>query len=112
MQHLIFIFYNYIHLWDFKVQFQLERIIMKNNIKEQLEAFTNTDTFWISYYAKKHGKIIKRFGTYTKPDTDIKGKHFISKGNDVFVYWDFNAPANDNGNKWRMATNPLKVEVA
>jgi len=112
MQHLIFIFYNYIHLWDFKVQFQLERIIMKNNIKEQLEAFTNTDTFWISYYAKKHGKIIKRFGTYTKPDTDTKGKHFISKGNDVFVYWDFNAPANENGNKWRMATNPLKVEVA
>ena len=112
MQHLIFIFYNYIHLWDFKVQFQLERIIMKNNIKEQLEAFTNTDTFWISYYAKKHGKIIKRFGTYTKPDTDIKGKHFISKGNDVFVYWDFNAPQNENGNKWRMATNPLKVEVA
>jgi hypothetical protein len=85
---------------------------MKNNIKEQLEAFTNTDTFWITYYAKKHNKIIKRFGTYTKPDTDTKGKHFISKGNDVFVYWDFNAPPNDNGNKWRMATNPLKVEVA
>ena len=84
----------------------------KKTIKEQLEQFTNTDTFWISYYAKKHGKIVKRFGTYTKPDTDIKGKHFISKGNDVFVYWDFNAPANDNGNKWRMATNPLKVEVA
>ena len=32
----------------------------KKTIKEQLEQFTNTDTFWISYYAKKHGKIIKR----------------------------------------------------
>ena len=85
---------------------------MKNNIKEQLEAFTKTDTFWISYYAKKHGKIIKRFGTYTKPDTDIKGKHVVMKGNDVFFYWDLEAEPNKNGNKWRMATNPLKVEVA
>ena len=79
-------------------------------IKKQLEAFTNTDTFWITYYAKKHKKIIKRFGTWTKPNTDTKGKHFVANGNDVFVYWDFNAPENENGNKWRMATNPLKVE--
>ena len=81
-------------------------------IKQQIEELKSTDTFYITYYAKKHGKIIKRFGTYTKPDTDIKGKHFISKGNDVFVYWDLEAEPNKNGNKWRQATNPLKVEVA
>ena len=47
-----------------------------------------------------------------KEQSDTKGKHFVANGNDVFVYWDFNAPENENGNKWRMATNPLKVEVA
>ena len=82
---------------------------MNKTIKEQLIEANN---FWISYRAKKHNnKVIKRFGTWTKPDTDIKGKHFISKGKDVFVYWDFNAEPNKNGNKWRMATDPLKVEA-
>ena len=81
-------------------------------IKQQIEELKSTDTFYITYYAKKHEEEITRHGTWTKPNTDIKGKHFISKGNDVFVYWDFNAPENENGNKWRMATNPLKVEVA
>ena len=71
-------------------------------------------TFVISYYAKKHGKIIKRQGTWIKPNTDTQGKHFVSKGNDIFVYWDLNAQPNDNGNKWRQATNPLNIirEVA
>ena len=52
--------------------------------------------FVISYYAKKHGKIIKRFGTYTKPDTDTQGKHIVSDGNDIFIYWDLNAKPNKN----------------
>ena len=69
-------------------------------------------TFVISYYAKKHGKIINRQGTWTKPDTDTQGKHFVSDGKDIFIYWDLNAVANKNGNKCRHATNPLKVEVA
>ena len=80
-------------------------------MKKTIEQLINANNFFISYYAKKHNKIIKRFGTWTKPDTNIKGKHFISKGKDVFVYWDFNAEPNKNGNKWRMATDPLKVEV-
>ena len=81
--------------------------------KTILEQLIEANNFWVSYRAKKHNnKVIKRFGTWTKPDTDIKGKHFISKGKDVFVYWDFNAEPNKNGNKWRMATDPLKVEVA
>ena len=85
---------------------------MDNKIKNQLEELASSDNFWITYYAKKHGKIIKRFGTWTKPNTDTKGKHFVANGNDVFIYWDLNAPENENGNKWRQATNPLKVEVA
>ncbi len=35
--------------------------------------------FVISYFAKKHGKIINRQGTWTKPNTDTQGKHFVSK---------------------------------
>ena len=80
--------------------------------KTILEQLIETNNFWIYYRAKKHNnEVIKRFGTWTKPDTDIKGKHFISKGKNVFVYWDFNAEPNKNGNKWRMATDPLKVEA-
>ena len=63
-------------------------------------------TFIITYYAKKHGKIINRQGTWTKPNTDILGKHFVSKGNDIFIYWDFDATPSKNGNQWRHATNP------
>ena len=40
-----------------------------------------------------------------------KGKHIHIKGNDIFVYWDHNAEPSENGNKWRKATNPLKVEA-
>ena len=42
--------------------------------------------FVISYYAKKHGKIINRQGTWTKPNTDTQGKHFVSEGNDIFIF--------------------------
>ena len=83
---------------------------------ERVEQLLNEyPTFIISYYATKHKKIIDRQGTWTKPNTDTLGKHFVSKeGNDIFVYWDFNAPPNQNGNKWRKATNPINVirEVA
>ena len=74
--------------------------------KEIIQFVKDNDTFLITYYAKKHGEIITRRGTWTKPNTDTLGKHFVSKGNDVFVYWDLDAQPNPNGNKWRMATNP------
>ena len=64
----------------------------------------------ITYYAKKYQAIITRRGTWTKPNTNTKGKHFVSKGNDVFVYWDLDAEPNKNGNQWRMATNPTSVK--
>ena len=28
----------------------------------------------------------------------------------VFVYWDLDAEPNENGNRWRKATNPLRAE--
>ena len=77
-------------------------------VKQLLKEY---NTFVISYYAKKHGKIIDRQGTWTKPNTDTPGKHFVSKeGNDIFVYWDLDAEPNENGNRWRKATNPLRAE--
>ena len=50
---------------------------------EILQFVEDNDTFLITYYAKKHGEIITRRGTWTKPNTDTKGKHFETKGNDV-----------------------------
>ena len=73
-------------------------------IKEVIQFVQDNDTFLISYYAKKHGEIITRRGTWTKPNTD-------TQGHDVFVYWDLDATPNQNGNKWRNATNP-SVRVA
>ena len=82
--------------------------------KEIITALQDNDTFLITYYAKKYQAIITRRGTWTKPNTNTQGKHFVSNGNDVFVYWDLDAEPNKNGNKWRKATNPINVvrEVA
>jgi len=79
--------------------------------QEIIQFVEDHDTFLITYYAKKHSKIITRRGTWTKPNTDTQGKHFETQGNDVFVYWDLDATPNQNGNKWRNATNP-SVRVA
>ena len=65
---------------------------------------------WLEQYADQ--AIITRKGTWTKPNTDTQGKHFVSKdGNDIFVYWDLDATPNDNGNQWRQATNPMRVRL-
>ena len=80
--------------------------------KTILEQLIEANNFWIHYHAKKHNnKEIKRYGTWTKPGTNIKGKHFISKGKNVYVYWCHNAIPSAKGNKWRKAINPLKVEA-
>ena len=78
--------------------------------KEILQFVEDHDTFLITYYAKKYQAIITRRGTWTKPNTNTQGKHFVSNGNDVFVYWDMDAEPNKNGNQWRMATNPTSVK--
>ena len=75
--------------------------------KEIIQFVENHDEFLITYYAKKYGEIITRRGTWTKPNTDTPGKHLVTKdGNDIFIYWDLDATPNQNGNKWRNATNP------
>ena len=79
---------------------------------EIIQVLQDNDTFLITYYAKTYSKIITRKGSWTKPNTNTQGKHFVSKGNDVFVYWDLNAEPNKNGNQWRKATNPTRCEVA
>ncbi len=74
---------------------------------EVLQFVEDHDEFLITYYAKKYGEIITRRGTWTKPNTDTKGKYFETKdGNDIFIYWDLDATPNQNGNRWRNATNP------
>jgi len=78
--------------------------------KEIITALQDNDTFLITYYAKKYQAIITRRGTWTKPNTNTQGKHFVSNGNAVFVYWDLDAEPNKNGNQWRMATNPTSVK--
>ena len=82
---------------------------MKTN--EILQFVQDNDTFLITYYAKKHSKIITRKGTWTKPNTDTQGKYTIINDDDCFFYWDINAKPNTNGNKWRRATNPLRLLV-
>ena len=44
---------------------------------EVLQFVEDNDTFLITYYAKKYGKIITRRGTLTKPNRDRQGKHFV-----------------------------------
>ncbi len=79
--------------------------------KNILQIIQDNDTFLISYYAKKYGKIITRRGTWTKPNTDTKGKYIVINDDHCFFYWDLNAEPNKNGNKWRRATNPTSVKV-
>ena len=43
---------------------------------------------------------------YNQVRVGVKGKHFNTQGNDVFIYWDLDATPNQNGNRWRNATNP------
>ena len=84
----------------------------KMKAEDVIAQMTSGDTFYITYYAKKHQAIITRKGTWTKPNTDTQGKHFVSKdGNDIFIYWDLNAEPNKNGNRWRHATNPLSIKL-
>ena len=58
---------------------------MKTN--EILQFVQDNDTFLITYYAKKHSKIITRKGTWTE-----KCKYFTSKvGNHMMTYFDMDA---------------------
>ena len=71
------------------------------------------ENFVITYYAKKHKKIITRNGSWTKPtDFMTTGKAFISKNGVVcFIYWDNDAEPDEKGNQWRMAINPMTIKA-
>ena len=61
--------------------------------------------FIITYFADKHDKFITRRGQFTKPETDKKGRYFISKdGKPCFIYWDLDADG------WRMATWAMTIK--
>ena len=54
---------------------------------------------------KRNGQAISSHGAY--PIVDTPGKHFVSKDrNYIFIYCDLDATPNQNGTKWRNATNP------
>ena len=70
------------------------------------------DNFVVTYYAKKHEKVITRNGSWLKPDTDTVGKAFVSKNGIVcFIYWDNDATPDEKGNQWRMAKNPMTIKA-
>ena len=53
---------------------------------EILQFVQDNDEFLITYYAKKYGKIITRRGTWTKPNTDIKGKYIVINDDHCFFF--------------------------
>jgi|TARA_R110002110_G_scaffold61294_1_gene172277 hypothetical protein len=82
---------------------------MKLDSNEKIDLIP--ETFYITYYAKKHSKIITRKGLKFKPNTDTQGKYFVSKDETpCFIYWDCNAEPNENGNQWRQATGLITVK--
>ena len=68
--------------------------------------------FVVTYFAKKHNKVITRKEWKVKPDTDTTGKAFISKNGVVcFIYWDLDATPDEKGQQWRMAKNPMTIKA-
>ena len=71
------------------------------------------ETYYITYYAKKHSKIITRKGSKFKPNTQTQGRYLASAdGTPRFWYWDCDAEPNKNGNQWRQATGLISVKSA
>jgi len=71
--------------------------------------------FYITYFAKKHQKIITRTGSAEKPN-GVLGKILTDKnGTDRFIYWDFDAinKKTQEFGVWRHATGQWTIkEVA
>ena len=62
--------------------------------------------FYITYFAKKHKKIITRKGQFDKPDgtPSEKGAYLSKQGEPVLNYWDLDA------NGWRNATGQVRIK--
>ena len=65
------------------------------------------NNFYITYYAKKHKKIITRRGRYDKPDgtPSLKGLYTDKSGQPVLNYWDLDADG------WRNATGQMYLKI-
>ena len=71
--------------------------------------------FYITYFAKKHKKIITRTASAEKNGNGVLGKILTDKnGNDRFIYWDFDATNKTGGfGDWRQAVGQWAIkEVA
>ena len=79
---------------------------MKDKVKKQIEQLQNEQTFFITYYAKKHREIITRKGKIDQTSR-VRGTWVTPKGNYCFCYYDLDA---ETLNPYRTATNPLKIE--
>ncbi len=71
--------------------------------------------FYITYFAKKHKKIITRTASAEKNGNGVLGKILKDKnGTDRFIYWDFDAENKNGGfGDWRQAVGQWAIkEVA
>ena len=65
------------------------------------------NNFYITYFAKKHSKLITRKGRYNKPDgtPSLRGSYISKKGELVLNYWDLDADG------WRNATGKVQIKA-
>ena len=75
--------------------------------KEIISALKDTDTFLITYYAKKYRAIITRKGKIDNT-SQIRGTWYTPKGNFCFCYHDLDS---ETLNPYRTATNPTRIEL-
>ena len=68
--------------------------------------------FYITYFAKKHKKIITRTASAEKNGNGVLGKILTDKnGNDRFIYWDFDAENKTGGfGDWRQAVGQWAIK--
>jgi len=84
-------------------------MVMKLDSNKKMDLIP--ETFYITYYAKKHSKMITRKGLKFKPNTGTQGKYFpYADGTPRFFYWDCHATPNKNGNQWRQATGLITIK--
>ena len=70
--------------------------------------------FYITYFAKKHKKIITRTASAEKNGNGVLGKILTDKnGNDRFIYWDFDAENKKSGGfgDWRQAVGQWTIKA-
>ena len=69
--------------------------------------------FYITYFARKHKKVITRTASAEKNGNGVLGKILTDKnGNDRFIYWDFDAENKKGGfGDWRQAVGQWTIKA-